>query len=103
MSSNSHLATVRAAVFDRVESWRQSPVPSMLIAVLVLLAIILRVINLNLFVIFPDSYLQLETTQNILDLNFPPFSPLYAPGGAVIMAPFLMLLPNTFAGMQAVV
>jgi hypothetical protein len=89
--------------FNALRTWSQSREWSAAIVVCVILAIGLRVSNQQIFLIFPDSYLQLEGAKNLLELHFPPFSPHYQPGGSVIMAPFLLLLPRDFVTMQAVI
>lgn len=91
---------LKAVNFDTLKTSREFPIVLVACAIL---AMGLRVSNLHIFIIFPDSYLQLQGAKNLLELHFPAFSPLYAPGGSVIIAPFLLLFPRDFVGMQAVI
>jgi len=70
------------------------------LAALVLGAVALRVVNVTSVVTFyPDSYAQLQATDNLLSGDFP-IGYYYPPGVAVALAPFFLVLPDTLVTMQ---
>ncbi len=71
-------------------------------ASIVLLALILRVVRLELQAWTPDTYEQMTAAHRLVSGQFP-LSTFYPPGVAVTLAPAFVLFPQTLATQQAVV
>ncbi len=71
-------------------------------ACIVLLALLLRVINLQLQAWTPDTYEQMTAAHRLVAGDFP-ISTFYPPGVAITLAPAFVLFPQTLATQQAVI
>jgi hypothetical protein len=71
-------------------------------AAIVLLALMLRVVNLELMAWTPDTYEQMHAAHRLVSGEFP-ISHFYPPGVALALAPAFLLFPQTLATQQGVV
>lgn len=69
---------------------------------IVVLALLLRVVNLELQAWTPDTYEQMDAARRLVAGEFP-FSVGYPPGVAITVAPAFVFLPQTLATQQGVV
>lgn len=71
-------------------------------ACIVLLALLLRVINMQLQAWTPDTYEQMTAAHRLVAGDFP-ISTFYPPGVAITLAPAFVFFPQTLATQQAVI